>query len=84
MTMNPMTAADLRAFREQVGMRQADIAVSLGMSLRGYQDIEAGKSAVSDRFVMACGETRWTSWRSYGDGRWLIISDLASDEANGV
>ena len=41
-----MDNVELRRFREALGATQATMAKAMGMPLRSYQDIEAGKNPV--------------------------------------
>lgn len=44
---------DLKAFREQLGVTQAVMSDAMGMPLRSYQDIEAGKNPIRPIHVCA-------------------------------
>jgi len=46
-------AADLVAFRENIGLTQAQLAARLGMHSRTYQELEAGKSKLRDVHALA-------------------------------
>lgn len=41
-----MTSAELTALRKELGLTQSQMAEYLGLKLRAYQDLEAGKSEV--------------------------------------
>ena len=39
----------MRRLREAAGLRQPEMAILMGLSLRGYQDLEAGRASFSPR-----------------------------------
>lgn len=41
-----MDVAELKAFRDRAGLKQADMAELIGLSLRAYQDIEGRVSGL--------------------------------------
>lgn len=43
-----MTPDDLKKLRSEAGLTQGQLADQLGMSLRAFQDLEAGKAAVRE------------------------------------
>lgn len=51
-----MTTEELIALRKALGLTQTEFAARLGMTMRGYQDIETGKSGL--RPIYALGAER--------------------------
>lgn len=49
---------DLKAFRNGLGATQSEMALAMGMPLRSYQDIEAGKNPVRTVHIAAA---RWAA-----------------------
>lgn len=45
--------AELKAWRIRLGFKQRELAAILGMSTRGYQDIEQGKASVRPVYLLA-------------------------------
>lgn len=48
-----MSKEELKAWRVRLGLKQRELAEIFGMSTRGYQDIEQGKSTVRPVYLLA-------------------------------
>lgn len=53
-----MNSEELKSLREALGVTQATMSTAMGMPLRSYQDIEAGKNPV--RPIHVCS-ARWAN-----------------------
>lgn len=51
--------SDLKAFRNELGLTQAEMADKMGMPLRSYQDIEGDKNPVRPVHMAAARYARW-------------------------
>ncbi|TXH34537.1 MAG: XRE family transcriptional regulator [Rhodospirillaceae bacterium] len=58
------TAEDLVAWRKTLGWTQTKAATELGISLRAYQDREAGKARITREAILACGALRHMAARA--------------------
>lgn len=48
-----MTLEEIKTYRAQVGLSQTEMAERMGMKMRSYQDIEAGRTPIATRHVMS-------------------------------
>jgi len=48
------TAQDLIALRKALGFSQSQMAAGIGLGMRAYQEIEAGRSELRQSHAMAC------------------------------
>jgi DNA-binding transcriptional regulator YiaG len=65
MSLTPITAAEIRAFRAALGISQAGLAEALGMSKRGVEEWEAGRREAPAylRLALAALNQRLEPWR---------------------
>lgn len=68
-----MTADDLKALRESLGITQTTMATAMGMPLRSYQDIEGGKNPVRPIHVCAA---KWANIKLASTGECPLDGDV--------
>ncbi len=64
---------DLKSFRENLGATQIEMATAMGMPLRSYQDVEAGRNPVRPIHVCAA---RWANIKLSSGGNAPLDHDV--------